>query len=521
MTDIRRAIGRAATLLGRVSPVALLLLAGCIGGPDCGGSNELTSSSPTHPSSAVLDTAHPIAEQRVTIHVNADALPTETTEARLVVVAPNPIPAPVASGATESPAPPAIVPEVTIIRDDTGDIVPATRPWTGPSVRFASALASIPLDCPTGTACDRTYRVRFAAPSLQDGERVAPSWSVFVDVMYAGLDTACGMPDHGEATVETSDPVSVPAARSAFAAPVGHDEAPAATVARHVTVTADGSTPDATSLRLHVVQAPRADQSDPFWRPWVRVLQDGSATPSASTFAAGRPYESLGPDGATLDIPVLGDCPQGDACRRGYWVLFENIPVVPAWPGSPEPRSSTIGQMSWSVAATSAFERVGETKPRLTVTIDDVAEGPPPEEPLEAAADDVVLKGPTAIDAVFTIPGRPEPRDGLDPLAASVVVVHVKGTGTALVTRLEGDGAEPGEGYFNGDGTTNLVAHPFDRCPATGPCTVTLRLVGTRHIEQHGSQGVSGTLSWSVSVLGAPAGTTVTFGDPYEVPATP
>jgi hypothetical protein len=524
MSDIRRAFGRGVTLLRRVSPVALLLLAGCIGGPDCGRSNEIVSTSPSSPSSAVLDAAHPIAEQRFTIHINADALPTTgTTDARLIVAARDPIPAPVASGATGSPTvPPAIIPDVTIIRDDTDEIVPATRPWTGPSARFnAYALASVALDCPMGEACDRTYRVRFAAPSLQDGESVSPSWSIVVDLTYTGIDTYCGTPDHGAATVEASDPVSVPAHRSAFAAPVDHEEAPAAFVARHVTVTADGATPDAASLRLRVVQAPRVDASDPFWRPWVRVLEDGSTTPSASTFVGGNPYDGPSADGATLDIPVLGGCPEGDACRRGYWILFENIAAAPGWADALDPRPSTLGQMSWSVAATSTFERAGESAPGLTVTMDELADGLRADGPLEAAADDVVLKAPTAIDAVFTVPGRPEPRNGLDPMAAAVVVVHVKGTGTALVTRLDGAGAEPGEGYFNGDGTTNLVAHPFDRCPAAGPCTVTLRLIGTSHVEKSGSKGTSGKLSWSVSVLGAPAGTTVTFGDPYEIPAPP
>ena len=525
MSDIRRAFGRVATLLGRVSPVALLLLAGCIpiGGPDCGSRNEIMSMTPSTPSSAVLDVAHPIAEQRFTVHINADALPTTgTTDARIIVLAQRPIPAPVASGATGSPAVPPIVPDVTIIRDDTDEVVPASVPWTGQSARFnAYALASVPLDCPLGEACDRTYRVRFAAPSLKEGESVSPSWSVLVDLAYTGIDTYCGMPDHGTATVEANDPVSVPAARSAFAPPVAHEEAPAALVARHVTVTSDGPSPDAASLRLRIVQASREEASDPFWRPWVRVLEDGSTTPSASTFVGGSPYGGESADGATLDIPVLDGCPQGDACRRGYWILFENIPAAPERARVLEPRPSTLGQMSWSLAAAATYEAAGETAPGLTVTVDDLADQLPSEGPLEAAADDVVLKAPTAIDAVLTVPGRPEPRNGLDPLAASVVVVHAKGHGTALVTRLEGDGAEPGEGYFNGDGTTNLVAHPFDRCPAVGPCTVTVRLIGTTLPERSGSKGLSGTLSWSVSVLGAPAGTTVTFGDPDEMPATP
>ena len=349
---------------------------------------------------------------------------------------------------------------------------------------------------------------------------MSPSWSVVVDLAYTGIDTYCGMPDHGEATVEAIDPVSVPAARSAFAMPVAHEEAPAAFVAHHITVTSDGPTPDAASLRLRIVQAPREEASDPFWRPWVRVVEDGSTTPSASTFVGGNPYGS-GPDGATLDAPVLAGCPQGDACRRGYWILFENIPAAPEWATVLEPRPSTLGRMSWSLAAAATYETAGETAPGLTVTVDDLADGLPEDGPLEAAAQDVVLKAPTAIDAVFTVPGRPEPRDGLDPLAASLVIVHVKGHGLALVTRLEGDGAELGEGYFNGDGMTNLVAHPFDRCPAAGPCTVTLRLIGTTLPERSESKGLSGNLSWSVSVLGAPAGTSVTFGDPYEVPAPP
>ena len=526
MRDVRRAFGRGAILLGRASPLALLLLVGCIGGPDCGASNEIRTSVPSIPNAAVLDAAHPIAEQRFTVHINAEALPTTgTAEPMLIVSHQAPIPGPRSTGATASPSTaPAIVPEVTIIREDTGEVVPATPPANGPGVIFVrGAFTMIALDCPMGEACDRTYRVRFAAPDLKKGQSVPASWSVLLDIAYTGIDTLCGAPNKGAATVETRNPVLVPAARAAFTKPVSHDEAAAPFVARHVTVTSAGPAPDAASLRLRVLQAPRVEPTDTFWRPWVRVLADGATTPAANALVGGQSY-TVPTDPVTLDVPVLGDCPEGDACRRGYWILFENIEAAPPGPSVLDPRPSILGRMSWSVTATSAFERAGEAAPRLTVTVDEPTDQSPPPPSLEAAADEVILrtnKVPTALDAVFTVPERPAVRDGLDPLAASFVVVHVRGHGSALVPLLEGDGAEPSRVYFNGDGAANLVAHPFDRCPPTGPCTVTVRLVGTFQVDRYGSQATSAKLSWSVSVLGAPAGTTVTFGDPYEMPAPP
>lgn len=498
------ALGLASRLLaGTVLVVgALTILAGCV---ECFGGSQ-TVYRDRDADKIVLDVEHPIAEQQVTLHINAGALPTAgKTEATLIVQAdPDVRPNPASTSESE------VVPEFTLIRDDN-EVMPIMIPAGGTSVGYSGHAAMvIPLDCPMGADCDRTYRLRVAAPGMSAGQSLSAAWQVAVQITYTGVKGTCGTPNDAKVTVEATSPEAVPADRTAFADVVERQETVEPLVARHVTITSDAP-PTGASLRLSQTLATDTERSS--WTSWVRVIPDGSATPAASALL-GRPTVQA-PDGWIVDAPVLGDCPATGSCERGYWVVFQGWPDA----GGPSSAAQSTAQMTWTVAATATYPDGAQSAPGLRLTVDDLPDGLAPEVTLEQAADELPLKSneiTTAIDAVFTIPARPAITNGLGPLTASFVVVDLTGRADGLAPRLEGDGAENMTGFFRGDGAASLVAHPFDRCPATGPCTVTVRLVGAFRPDANGWSSGS-RLLWSVSVWGAPPGTTVTFGSPYEI----
>lgn len=186
-------MGGASTLLARTVLLvgALTILVGCV---DCMDFGQVVYFD-RDPDEAVLDVDHPAVEQQVTLHINAAALPTAgTTVGTLIVQA--------GRGA---------VPKFTLIRTDTNEVVPNTTPAGGTSVGHSSDVAmAITLDCPMGADCDRAYRLRVTAPSLNSGPFSA-AWQVAVQFTYTGVKGICGTPGGAKVTVEAASPEVLPA----------------------------------------------------------------------------------------------------------------------------------------------------------------------------------------------------------------------------------------------------------------------------------------------------------------------
>jgi hypothetical protein len=485
----------------------------------------LRSSHYTGSGTATLSAQTPLAEQLISLRINAAALPAAVpTSAELYVfAADDAAPAEASQDPAEVDAPPLVVPVVMIIREDTGEVMSSTVTWSGQARRERNVYAVIPIDCSVGADCERRYRVRVAAPSLAAGQTVSASWLTQARLDYEGVDSGCGVPSGARAEVEVDSPHMVAASDSGFGTTVPITERAAHLVARHITVTSEGGRPSAAAVRISTVEVnPGNDAAEwnPWYHQWVRVVPDGSTAPVADDLVFKLPSGAEPLPGGTLDVPVLDGCPPGEPCTRGYWVIFQNFPYAPESRFAPARSIQDPGPFAWTAAATASFADTGDMPASISVRVDDRDSGLPSDVTVRAKAPPVVLtsnKTPTALDVTITVPARPRPENGIDALAASGVVVNVSGSGVALTTEVQGGGPGPLTGYFNGDGSTNLIAHPFDSCPATGPCTVNLRLVGTFHVEQTGSQRESAELAWAVELVGVPADTTVAFGDLREL----
>ena len=241
-----------------------LILAACITTGDCGGVGEIRSSPYAAEHGVVLSREHPMAEQRVTVHLNAAALPAGASMAPTLLVLP----------ADETPALPSpsapsrdqpIRPfEVTFIREDTGTVVPATAAWDEHDPDVGRILASIPIDCPAGIDCERVYRIRVSAPTGSGGD--APvSWIAQARVAYEGIREGCGSPRNAKADLEATPPTLLPSQRVAFAEPIAREEDGGPIALRHLTVTTD-SAPTSASLRVSVVVPGYSSEQDPAWR---------------------------------------------------------------------------------------------------------------------------------------------------------------------------------------------------------------------------------------------------------------
>ena len=518
MTAVGRVIAGAAFGIGLA-----LLVAACIGGPDCGATQEIRSYPNAAPERIVLDAAHPVAEQDVAVHLDAAALPTDASfDARLYVLAADASEAgPTAGPSAPSTEPPHRAFAVTIVDEGTGAVVPASAPWEESIVGVGRPLASIPISCSAGGACDRTYRVRFAIPEGVGGA-VPVTWTLLTRVTYEGVQAPCGMPSDARTELETKPPTRLSSDHVATAAPVGRDEGGGPVAIRHLTVNADHAPMDA-SLRLSIARPGFESEEDPAWRQWVRVIEDDGSTPLADALVGAAPYTGIAIQGGTLDVPILADCAQAGPCDRAYWLLFQNFAAAPrpaVWgPDTPPP---SLGKMTWTASASATYAE-GVDAGRLGLAIDDdrpAAVGP---STVSASAQDVNVSGaasPTAVDITFDVPDRPPGRPGPDAFATSFAVVHVQASGRSLQTRLEGDGAGPLTGYANGDGTVNLVAHPLDPCPASGACSAVVTLVAGGTLPWSGSERGSGTVDLSVDLIGAPAGSKLVVGQPYLLPTT-
>jgi hypothetical protein len=514
MTAIGRVIAGAGFGIG----VALLLVA-CIGGPDCGAIDEIRSYTSAAPERIVLDGAHPVAEQRVTVHLSAEALPTHGSfDARLYVLRADetdasPTPAP----SNASSDPPFSTVQVTAIREDIGAVIPVSAPWEESVFNVGRPFATIPLDCPAGSDCDRAYRIRIAMSDAST-EAVPVAWSLQTRVTYGGTDAPCGIPSDARTDIETTAPVLLPATRVTTATPVGREEVGGPVIVRQITLSTDHA-PTSASLRLSIARAGLESEQNPAWRQWIRVMEVGGGEPLADALVGASPYTATAAQGGTLDVPVLADCPEAAPCEREYRLIFQSFAAAPRWAGwGPDTPPPSLGAMTWSASAIGTYDE-GVGAGALSLAIDGSAPGDSPAPPIASASKpDVSISdgaAPTALDVRFDVPRRAAQDRSIDPSTSSFAVVHVQASGKSLQIRLDEDGTGTLSGYVNGDGTINLIAHPLDACPQTGPCSavVTLLAGGATSFVPHGRG--SGVLDVSVDLIDAPPGSTISVGEPH------
>ena len=133
---------------------------------ECNASRWIQGSTSTM-STVTLDAAHPVAQQTVTVRIPALALPDDVVaDAILLTVDPEAIPPPPPSSGAKTPRPTASADpaanlvDVAFIGLDAaatpGRIVPAIDEPVLTELPYARTAL---LDCPTGEACERTYRV--------------------------------------------------------------------------------------------------------------------------------------------------------------------------------------------------------------------------------------------------------------------------------------------------------------------------------------------------------------------------
>jgi hypothetical protein len=289
-------------------------------------------------------------------------------------------------------------------------------------------------------------------------------------------------------------------------------------------VTSDQA-PTGASLHLAIGRRGFESLDDPAWRQWVRVIQDDAVPPLADALVGAEPYVGTPVQGGTLDAPVLVDCPAGAPCERGYWLVFQNFAAAPrpAVSGPDRPLPS-LGKMTWTASASATYgAAVGTGTLGLTID-DDLLSGSGTPDAVAASISDVNVSGgdaPTAVDITFTAPPRPASQSDLDRFAQVFAVVHIQASGHSLYTSLDGDGAGPLTAYVNGDGTTNLIAHPLDGCPTSGPCSAVVRLLAGGTLPFSPTERGTGQLDVSVDLVAAPDGSTISIGEPYVVPSTP
>jgi len=220
-----------------------------------------------------------------------------------------------------------------------------------------------------------------------------------------------------------------------------------------------------------------------------------------------------------LDAPVLTDCAAGQACSRGYWFVVQAIPGDPhtVYDGV----STNFGRFTWDLHA-------------VTFGSDDAAPGP-----LTATLDDVALDAEIFTDSKvpggkFEVVERDRDRilpltitlpDSVDPIArdrriAAHLIVSVaaeeRGASIDYVLGGPGVGASSASGS-SGRTQTSLIGHPLDACTADG-CQLQLH---ARLSASSGSIGPRADVTWSVTLVGFPVGTTVTAGEPVDGAAGP
>jgi hypothetical protein len=408
-------------------------------------------------------------------------------------------------------------------------VLPAATSWQEATDTWRARYVSIPIDCAPGGDCRRSYRIRVSVPGLEGDASVPAAWLTQVKLAWEGVDTPCGQPREARLELEAATPVRLAAGGAAVSPIVVQEETVGPVIARHLTVSSDRAV-DGASLRLALLRTDPVEGASqiPMWRQWVRVLPDEGLSTLADALVGDAQY-GTGPTGygrgpaggGTLDVPVLAGCVPDAPCERGYWMVIQTVPTVPVWRGAPiDLGYGGAAGFRWAASVTGASPDGVTGSPNVRVRIDAPGGASPAGPSLTSDARSVTLTSnrvPTALDVTITVPERPAIRDGLDPLAGTMAVIHVSGHGYALVPEVRGPGAGPLRGYINGDGATNLLAHPLDSCPPAGACSVTLQLVGTFNVERTGGQADSAELEWQVELLEAPPGSTITFGELHEL----
>jgi hypothetical protein len=481
----------------------------------------------TDEASSTLDADHPIAQRQLALQTNAAALPAESPAQATISIVLG-----AAIEQTTDPGSPSIgsgtsMPIVTmaLIRHDTGAVILYTdfppawerQPWQG----YRSE--SVTIDCLPGQDCERSYDVRVSAPGLPAGASISVTSTVRADIRYSSGASFCGHPDGAVLAFISSQAELLPSSRVAVAGPIGRQDSGGSVVARHITVSASApdasaaSAPETAFARLSIVEADQ-DSSAPSWRPWVRVIADDGEVALADEWL-GRSSFTIGNSG-TLEFPVLAGCPKQGPCTKGYWVIFQS--AVETTPGDYSAASTpSLGRLSWTVDAVAVFDKTTTTVPSIKVSADNLAPGlvgttTRSSEPISDTLDHPGT--PTAIDVTITVPDHAAPTNGLNPLAASALLFRVSASGYNLSVHLGGPGADPLSAYFNGNGSVDLMAHPFGQCSLSGPCSAQVQLIGTfPPDDQHSPPYTSAELKWTLDLIGVPAETTFVVGDPLPV----
>jgi hypothetical protein len=189
---------------------------------------------------------------------------------------------------------------------------------------------------------------------------------------------------------------------------------------------------------------------------------------------------------------------------------------------SPKPG---VGGIDWQLGTVALREAAGEPAARLELAVDleppDLA--PAPILQTQAIRMDIDAQVERFVDVTLHVPADDRsagPTGVPESLQAAYVVANVTGFGVAHGYHLEGVGAGPFGGGGNGGSAANLIAHPFDACPAAGPCDSVVRMVGVLNPDPHSSMSGIPNVTWQLDVLGAPPGTTATIGPVQERPRT-
>jgi hypothetical protein len=476
-----------------------------------------------------LDVEHPIAEQRAAVDINAEALPTDLPpdavtiglEPEWTVIAPGAPSGPgTGSDATNEQLGIGSELQVMFVREDLNQVgarigVPETNPEAHGLIHFPR----ITLDCDRGQACHRAYRVVFVWPHPRQGMAVSVTWSVSATAAYAKAYATCGPPENARVALEAQPPVLGGVDRMRHAEAAARSEH-GTIVARHITIRSetDSGTPGASLpavawARLNVREP--AAEPDQAWSMWVRILDDHGALLADGPL--GQAYSPI--QDFTIDFPVPADCGGADSCERGFWLIFQSFATAP--PLEPPLEPPDLGEFAWSIETTYETPPPLEPPSALVISIDKVPEDLAARSlmtsliPVSLEQTDI----PRSVEVAVAIDARPPHQEGLDPLAAALAIVHVDAHGPEVQTHVDGDGAGPLRGYANGDGRINLIAHPFDGCAADGPCRGVIRLVAVSGSGHPTGAYARAQLTWSLTLLNAPAGTRFTVGAPIDGPS--
>lgn len=456
----------------------------------------------TREQTMVLDAARPVIDQAIELTVNATALPTAGPPSTVTVAIER---ASVAPGG--GPVRPVVAWFVDAERDAVIARMGPDRLASGANDRLPDE--SIDVKCPPGADCVMRLRVILALADPVGAGPVEVAWQVRAEVTNAGWGGCTAPPSSADVAVRAADPVGAGEGSLATAVLPAQDDV-ATILARHLTVTTAAAGRGPSVVRVRLVRPTQHSI------PWVRVLPDDGGPPLIDQLL-GQRYAA--PPDATIDIPVLTACEPGRPCADGVWLVIQSIPTSPVTGDLGWNEPDRHGVLHWEVTAATYDAAGGRGPGSLDVAIDDApadlgkaptVESTPVTSALQPGVDQVV-------DVTLRLDEPPPVVDGLDPLAASMAVAHFEGRGVHVGARLEGAGASSMAGGAAGSGGANLIAHPFDECPASGPCEVTLRLVALHTPSQNQRIG-DPTATWRVSLLGVPPSTQLTLSASYPRP---